>query len=269
MAPRHCTAPAQHAPQRRNRRPVAQVAQRHAGIALHPVPLRPHNRSPGEPGAKIILRQLQQLRQRQSGINPGRPGQHRISPIPRGPSPRLRLAVDRANILANVAPENPIPHQWTQLPRDRPPVFDRQIRNTTGIVHHIRGDNRPGGAIVNAADAGAAGLFQRRIRRQRQIGNHLPQKHPRPVTRRQDISILAEPADARPVSRRPVQHRPIIHIPPRRHPFPQLPLQPPHELPHPPLHRPVIIPHPGIPRHPPRRRPVIGIRQTPPKIANP
>src|SRR3954468_6181059 len=75
----------------------------------------------------------------------------------------LRESVPRADELTIVAAVDAVPDQRTQLFRNRALVLDRQVGDAAARVELVGTDDRLGRTDVDAAVAGAAMLFCRRI----------------------------------------------------------------------------------------------------------
>ncbi len=60
------------------------------------------------------------------------------------------LPVDRTDVLAYIAPENPVADQGSQITRYCPPALDGEVGDAAGVVDHKGGYNGAGGAVVDA-----------------------------------------------------------------------------------------------------------------------
>ena len=159
------------------------------------------------------------------------------------------LPVHGAHVLADVAAEDPVADQRPQLPGYGPAELYGQERDAPGVVDDVGRNDRACRAGVDAPDAIAAGLGQGLVGLKVQVGDDLRQQHPRAVARRQDVGVLAEPADAGARGRGPVVHRPVVHEYARLH-WPVQPLrQTLDETPQPLLDNAVVVVTPGVACH--------------------
>ena len=72
-----------------------------------------------------------------------------------------RVAIPRADVLADVAPEDVAAHRLTQFDGNAAAQFDGQVRDTASRVEDVGLDNRVRGAGINAKAAVPA-LIRRR-----------------------------------------------------------------------------------------------------------
>ena len=87
-------------------------------------------------------------------------------------------------------------HQGTKLAGNGAFQLNRQVRNAESRIEHIRGDDRPGGADIDAGAAAAAVIAFGGIRFQIQIGQKRGEKIRAPF-RMDDIGVFSKPADSR------------------------------------------------------------------------
>ena len=96
--------------------------------------------------------------------------------MPARPERRLArdgsAAVPRADVLAHVAAEGPAADAGPEVGRDRSPALDRQVRDAAPRVQHVRVDEGPRGAGVQAARAAPAAVRQGRIGLELRRGQH-------------------------------------------------------------------------------------------------
>ncbi len=107
----------------------------------------------------------------------------------------------RTGRLANVAAPDPVADQRSHRHRDRADPL-RQIRDAPVGIDRIISTQRPCRAGVNAPDARAAALRERRVRRQFDARDDLAQKDERAERRRDEIRVLSNPAKAGPCRKR-------------------------------------------------------------------
>ena len=92
---------------------------------------------------------------------------------------RRRTNIVRANLLANVAAENPVPDSRPERFRDRPAILNCQVRNTTPGVDGVLFSDGACRALVDAAPAAAAlQLKAVVIRLKLERGQHDREKEP-------------------------------------------------------------------------------------------
>src|SRR5258705_8772307 len=89
----------------------------------------------------------------------------------------LRVAVPRADLVANVASEDPVADFRAQLARNRSAIFNRLVRDAEIGAHHVTVGERAGRAKIEASAAGAAMLAVRlRARLEFDVGENLGEK---------------------------------------------------------------------------------------------
>ena len=139
-------------PQRGDSSGVSEVAQSDTYVALKSLALGPFNWTVAKAFSELLVIHLQQ-RQKFRSVE--------IVPfLKRSFGAFGRLPIHGTNILANVATENPIAHQWAKFTRDYAAKFDGQIRNALAVVQHIGRDYGAGWAVIYAPHAVATGLFE-------------------------------------------------------------------------------------------------------------
>ena len=238
--------------QRRYRGRVADVAQSDADVSLKADALRPLDRAAAEPLPELLVAQLQQrkkLRRREVVALPER----RLAALG-------ALAVHRAHVLADVAPEDPVAHQRPHLSGNRPPELDSQERDAAPVVDHEGRDDGAGRAVVDAPHAFAAILGERRVGLQLQVRDHVSQQDPGAKGRVQDVGVLAEPADSGALRRRAVVHGAVVDEDAGGNRPSAATGQALAELPEPGLHHVVIVVAPGVSRDPAVRPGAVGAR---------
>jgi hypothetical protein len=119
----------------------------------------------------------------------------------------LGKLVPGADQLAVVAAVDAVGHQRAQLQRNRPRVFDRQIRNAAPRVQPPRRDDGLRGADADAGTAAAAVLGHRLGRRQRQVHIDFAQKKHRARIAAQHQCVFAAPALAAARGQLGLEHR--------------------------------------------------------------
>src|SRR5579875_3200316 len=128
-------------------------------------------------------------------------GQERSAGTELGPRRGAGAAVGRADLLADVASEDPVTHQWAQLARDDAAMFDREVRDAAVAVDDVGSDYSAGRAGAQTEVTAAAIGAQRLILGQLQLGQDLAQEDPRAGLLGDDVGVLADPADAGPPRR--------------------------------------------------------------------
>src|SRR5829696_5338267 len=88
-----------------------------------------------------------------------------------------------------------VPNPLTRLPWNRPPQFDRCVRNALPAVENIRRNERVGWAGIKASRARSAAIRRRCIRCQFEIGQDASQKQPRARALIDDAGVLSKPSD--------------------------------------------------------------------------
>jgi len=107
------------------------------------------------------------------------------------------LAVPRANILADVASEQPLPHFAPQVVRDRAAQLDRQVTDAPPAVELVWPDECVGRAGVEAASTRAAVVGGvRLVVIQFEVGEQRAQKDPTAQPLVDEHGVLADPTDA-------------------------------------------------------------------------
>ncbi len=161
------------------------------------------------------------------------------------------LAVPGADVLAHVAPEHPRADARPELARYRPPVFDRQVRDASAGVQHVRLDESSRGARVQAPGAAAAAVGQRGVGLEARRGQHGPDEEEGAEARVEQHRVLPDPAQAGARGEVPLQQGPRVHVGSRRRPWRQ-PTDRLGEGGQPVLHDGVVILAPGVARYPGR-----------------
>ena len=88
------------------------------------------------------------------------------------------LPVYGADVLADVAAEDPVADEGTQVPGDRAAQLNGEEGDALAVVDDVGCHDCAGGAIVYAPDALATVLLKWRIWHEVEVGYHLPQEHP-------------------------------------------------------------------------------------------
>ncbi len=155
-SPRRAKALQQRRHSRMRPRPALnlRVPQRHASIPHQPAPLRPLHRTLASYRAAFVLAQQRQpLQLRRKKLRTRR--ERRFAS-------NRRIPIPRTYVLANVAPKHLSPHRFAQLLWNRTAQLDRQIRNTSPRIQHVRLGDRPGRASINTQSALPAKISRRR-----------------------------------------------------------------------------------------------------------
>jgi hypothetical protein len=134
----------------------------------------------GELAAEALVVQRQQRDQRGAGAGDGARAelQALIREAAAGAQAALGDVVDGADLLADVAAEDVVADQRTQLQRDGAAVLDGEVRDAAAAIEHIRGDEGAGGAGVEAARRRS-----RSMGRTRRSSDLLPRVHGTPSDR--------------------------------------------------------------------------------------
>ena len=136
---------------------------------------------------------------------------------PRGiePVPRLEIRmrggarelVPRAHELAVVAAVDAVAQHAAQFHRNRAVQLDGEIGNAAPRIELIGRGDRAGGTGGNAGRAGAAVRAGGLVHRQRQVGEDLADEEIRAGVARDQVGVLADPAEAGVARQRLLQHR--------------------------------------------------------------
>src|SRR5215203_7244287 len=116
-----------------------------------------------------------------------------------GEEGRVRLLRGRAGVgadlLADVAAENPVAKVRSQLTRDRTALLDRLKRDARRRVDRVRGDDRSRWTAIEADATASAVLVQGLIRFQVEIEQQLAKHDPGTVPGHDDAGVLAVPTE--------------------------------------------------------------------------
>ncbi len=160
--------------------------------------------TPPGPGKEFLLREAQQAHERLG-----------MEPVGLGREPGfLRLsgeAVPGTDVLAVVAAEDAVADGLPELDRDGSAEFDGEVGNAPSAVHHVGLDDRVRRAGGHAAGAGSAVVRMRVVGRQVHREQDLAEKEPGAAARRDDIRVLADPAEAGPFGERLFEQGAVIH----------------------------------------------------------
>src|SRR5438445_7318957 len=116
--------------QGRHRRADGDVAPREADVAQQPGAAGPPDGALPKPGPEGVLVERQQFLEPWSGFDGWAEGLDRLG-IGKG---RPCAGIDRTDLLAEIAAENPVADQGPHLARDRSPMLDRPEGNTATVV---------------------------------------------------------------------------------------------------------------------------------------
>src|SRR5215472_7206215 len=111
-------------------------------------------------------------------------------------SPESRVPVPGTDVLADVAAEHVGADRGAELRRNRTPQFDIKVSDAPRGVHHVRLNERSGGAGIEAPGAGTAAVKGRRVGLEIEAGEDNADKEPRAALLIDEASVLAHPADA-------------------------------------------------------------------------
>ena len=110
-------------------------------------------------------------------------------------APGLRELVPRAHRETIVAAIDAVAHQRAQLARDRTLVLDRQVRDAAPRIEPVGRREGLGRADVEAGRARAAVIGLGVVRRELERGEDRAEEQPRAVLARNEIGVLALPAE--------------------------------------------------------------------------
>ena len=116
-------------------------------------------------------------------------------------------AVPRADRQAVVAAVDAIAHQRAEFVRDRAVMFDGEVGDAARRIEPVRRGERIGRADVEAARAGAAVVRVRLVGRDIERGVDLAQEQPGAMGARDEVGVLALPADPGALRQRLLHHR--------------------------------------------------------------
>src|SRR5919109_3019944 len=102
--------------------------------------------------------------------------------------------VIRTDLLADIAAKNVVANQGPQMAWNPALEFNRQVRNTTTSVENIRSYKRVRGTGLETQITPSTAVPNRPIISQRHTQEQLSEKKPRPSFRRNEMSVLADPA---------------------------------------------------------------------------
>src|SRR5690625_2112523 len=104
--------------------------------------------------------------------------------------------VPRADILADVASENPILNHLFFIRADLLLELNRQIGDAFASIHTVGFGDRIGRACIDAPGAGSAVIADGSIIDKGDINDHLSDKKPRAVLFVQDVAVFTHPSDS-------------------------------------------------------------------------
>src|SRR3974377_1092636 len=117
-----------------------------------------------------------------------------------------RELVPRTHQLAVIAAEDAIADPLAQLHRDRAVVLDGEIGNAAARIEAPGRNDRPRRAGGDARLGGATVRARRLIERERQNGEQLPEEEPRAALTRDEVGVLADPAETGVTRERLLEH---------------------------------------------------------------
>src|SRR5262249_49778147 len=113
-----------------------------------------------------------------------------------------RLAIPRTNILADIAPENPVAHTNAEIARYRTSQFNGQVTNAAPGVKLARARKCIRGAGVQTSCTGTTVLpVKRLIRLQLDIEQEGAKEKKGAQARMDQHGVLSEPSQARPAGK--------------------------------------------------------------------
>src|SRR5260370_5285078 len=127
-----------------------------------------------------------------------------------------RLAIPRANVLADVAADDRVSHLRPQLLWDRPTQLDREVGNALARIQHVRRCKRLRGASIQTQPAIPAQISSRRFARRKRrwefkrSDNHT-KKQPRAKLLVDQAPVFRQPAASRPFGGTSLCERTRIH----------------------------------------------------------
>ena len=144
---------------------------------------------------------------------------HRQQPLDQGEQRHsqrasvVRVGVDRADLLAHVAAEDPVA-DGVRLPAvERAGVLDGQIADAATRIDRARRDQRSGRAAAQAPGAGSARGAHRSVRRKLGRGQDRSEEDPGAgALVREQVRVLSDPAQPGPRGQRPFGQRPIVDV---------------------------------------------------------
>lgn len=217
------------------------------GITEHTREPRAAHRGPLAERRPVFLTQRKKLRWRHCA-----PAIERREQLSALCGARLCL-VERADLLAHVAPKQPAPDALAQLLGHRALLLDGEERHALARFEHEWPDEGLGWARVETASARSAALGHRDVRLKCERRHHLAEQQVRALPRDDDQAVLAHEAQPRSHCPRSLQHgrrvdhRPRLHTIAQRSNERREPLQPA-------THALVIVPPSRITRHARRYR---------------
>src|SRR5262249_38299555 len=108
----------------------------------------------------------------------------------------LRELVPRAYRQTIVAAEDAVADRGAQLARNRPRVLDGEVGDAAARIEPVGRGERRRRADVETSTTSAAVIDLRRVRRQIERGEDRAEEQPRPELARDQIGVLALPAEA-------------------------------------------------------------------------
>ena len=124
---------------------------------------------------------------------------------------RVSLYVIRADLLTDVTAKNMISHERTKITRNRAFELNRQIGNAASRIQHVGSHESSGGAGFQTEIALSTAIADRPIVGEWYAEKKFSQKKPRAVFRRNEMGVLADPADTGDAGKLPLQYRTRIH----------------------------------------------------------
>src|SRR6185437_7581418 len=114
--------------------------------------------------------------------------------------------VPRANVLTDVAAENPISQATAQLQGNGVLQFDRQVTDAFAAIEHVRLDERAGRTSIQACPASAAMICRmRRIVFKLDVSQQRGEEEPASCVFVEQERVLADPAEPGQLSEFPLQ----------------------------------------------------------------
>src|SRR5438132_3618356 len=194
--------------QRRHGRTIGDVAEGYANIPKQPGAAGPPDGALAKPGPEGGVIEGQELLESRPRLDGWAEGLDRLG-IGKG---RPCAGIDRTDLLAEIAAENPVADQGPHLARDRSPMLDRPEGNTATVVEHAGGDQCAGGTDPKTGIAAATRLLDGLIVIELGRGDDLAQQDLRSSSRHQQIRVLSQPSDPGAGGGRAVEHPAVVDV---------------------------------------------------------
>src|SRR4051812_47861888 len=191
-------------PQSRQVIGIADIAERNTDVPQEPASLYAFNWRTAKQISEFRFTEFQIIAKPECGCYLAR-GKSRFARC-------LSESVPRACFEAIVAAKDSISNERTQLKRDRPLQFDRQIRNASPCVQPVSRCDCVCGTSCDATRAGAATVASRRICRQLERRQNFRKEEPGAELFVDQHCALAVPADAGSGGKVPLEDRTGVDV---------------------------------------------------------